>query len=247
MSEDFLSRWSRRKREARRAGEAEPDPTRNPPGLADGVQATAAESPPPPQSEAAEITAEEIAQLPRPEDLTAESDLAAFLRKGVPEALRNAALRRMWSLDPAIRDYVGHARDYAYDWNTPGGVPGFGPLSSAEVDEAIRGLVGSPQQPGETERSGTALADRAASQHREAATDEASEASQPVSEPRAASQQEAEVEDEPLSSTDVALHGKNLPTGRAAVESSVDAPQPELRLDDRAAAIARRHGGAKPL
>jgi hypothetical protein len=47
----------------------------------------------------------------------------------VPQILRNAAMRRMWVLDPAIRDYVDPALDYAYDWNIPGGVPGNGPLA----------------------------------------------------------------------------------------------------------------------
>ena len=48
------------------------------------------------------------------------------MQKGVPEALRNAALRKMWVLDPSIRNYVGEALDYAWDWNAPGGVPGSG-------------------------------------------------------------------------------------------------------------------------
>lgn len=119
---DFLSRWSRRKRQARRAEPrpaAEPQPIPEPDETAGGDgsagEARAAEAPPPPD-------------LPAVEKITAETDLAAFFREGVPEALRNAALRRMWSLDPAIRDFVGDARDYAYDWNVPGGVPGFGPL-----------------------------------------------------------------------------------------------------------------------
>ena len=51
------------------------------------------------------------------------TDITGFLRKGVPEHLRNAALRKSWALDPAIRNYVNPALDYAYDWNTPGGVP----------------------------------------------------------------------------------------------------------------------------
>ena len=38
--------------------------------------------------------------------------------------MRAAALRRAWSLDPAIRDFIGPA-DYAWDFNAPDGVPGF--------------------------------------------------------------------------------------------------------------------------
>jgi hypothetical protein len=113
----FLARWSRRKIEVRREEEQAPAPR---PKEAQAPGAAA-------EPEAA-LTPEEIAALPKIEELTPEADLTAFLRKGVPEALKNAALRRMWSLDPAIRDYVGDARDYAYDWNVPGGVPGNGPL-----------------------------------------------------------------------------------------------------------------------
>ncbi|MBX9757577.1 MAG: DUF3306 domain-containing protein, partial [Beijerinckiaceae bacterium] len=70
------------------------------------------------------------------EDIGAQTNIADFMRKEVPAALRNAALRRAWSTDPAIRDYVNPAREYAYDWNTPGGVPGNGPLQ--EGFEALR-------------------------------------------------------------------------------------------------------------
>jgi hypothetical protein len=38
-------------------------------------------------------------------------DLAAFLKPGVPAELTRAALRRAWSSDPAIRDFVGLSED----------------------------------------------------------------------------------------------------------------------------------------
>lgn len=121
----FLSRWSRRKREAA------------------PVKETAADAPP---SAIRPLSAEEIASLPPPEQLTATSDLAQFLREGVPAVLRNAALRRIWALDPAIRDFVGDARDYAYDWNIPGGVPGSEPLLAAEdAERLLRRIIGEPR------------------------------------------------------------------------------------------------------
>ncbi len=43
----------------------------------------------------------------------------------------------MWSLDPGIRDFVSEAREYAYDWNTPGGVPGLGPLLPSDDVKAM--------------------------------------------------------------------------------------------------------------
>jgi hypothetical protein len=125
--EGFLARWSRRKREAREGGE--------PPG-----PLPAEPVPAPPEAVAAPEPEEpiDLSTLPKLEDLTPTSDITAFLRKGVPLALRNAALRRMWSLDPAIRDYIGPV-DYGWDWNTPGGVPDY----VAEIGETpeIRGLV----------------------------------------------------------------------------------------------------------
>ncbi|MGX7703435.1 DUF3306 domain-containing protein [Methylobacterium sp. Gmos1] len=125
MSDGFLARWSRRKRdEARRPADVAPE----------AVPAEPASVPP---EDEAGLTPEELAQLPSLDALTAATDLTPFLRAGVPRALRNAALRRMWSVDPAIRDFVSEAREYAYDWNTPGGVPGTGGLISAEEVRAM--------------------------------------------------------------------------------------------------------------
>jgi hypothetical protein len=111
VSEDgFLSRWSRRKR-AIEAGRPVAEPDAEPPPAA-------APPAPPPEEPPFDITT-----LPAIDSLTAASDFTAFLRKEVPAALRHAALRRAWSLDPAIRDFVGPA-DYAWDYNAPDGVPG---------------------------------------------------------------------------------------------------------------------------
>lgn len=142
MSGDFLSRWSRRKQAARRAEtrpEAEPDESLP----AARAEAGAPEEPVAAAEEEPTLSAEEIEALPKLDELTPDSDLSAFLRKGVPEGMRNAALRRMWSLDPAIRDFVGEARDYAWDWNTPGGVPGSGELlPGQDVRAMVRQVFG---------------------------------------------------------------------------------------------------------
>lgn len=133
MSDDFLSRWSRRKDEARTADKAAVDPA---PQIAGDRNEAAAEP---------ALTPEDIASLPRLEELTCETDITGFLRPGVPSALRKAALRKMWLLDPAIRDFPGHARDYAYDWNTPGGVPGNELIPSGEEIAAMaRRILGTP-------------------------------------------------------------------------------------------------------
>lgn len=127
MSEpdSFLNRWSRRKREARRE---EPRTI--------GPELPAEAEPEPP-----------VPELPPVESITAETDISVFLAKGVADSVRNAALRRMWSLDPAIRDYVGDARDYAYDWNTPGGVPGFGAIEpSYDIEGTIARMFSGPEE-----------------------------------------------------------------------------------------------------
>jgi hypothetical protein len=113
MSDDdkgFLSRWSQRKQEAKQ-------PERDAP-------AAEADAAPGPVAESAAEPEFDLSSLPKLEDLTGTTDITVFLRKGVPEHLRNAALSKSWALDPAIRNYVNPALDYAYDWNTPGGVPG---------------------------------------------------------------------------------------------------------------------------
>ena len=125
----FLARWSRRKA-AERQDERDQTPAPEP-----GPAPVEAASPPAPTAPAEP----EPPPLPSIESLTADSDVSVFMRAGVPEALRTAALRKMWLLDPAIRNFEGPARDYGYDWNVPGGVPGSGPPPTLE--EAERALA----------------------------------------------------------------------------------------------------------
>ncbi|WP_375415239.1 DUF3306 domain-containing protein [uncultured Bradyrhizobium sp.] len=85
----------------------------------------------------------DLSSLPDLEDLTEATDISVFLRKGVPEHLRNAALRKSWALDPAIRNYVNPALDYAYDWNTPGGVPGNGEIGpGVDIARMVSEIMG---------------------------------------------------------------------------------------------------------
>jgi hypothetical protein len=129
--EGFLSRWSRRKRAVREGTAPQETAADPPPAPAAPPPAPAAEEEPPP----------DLSLLPKIEDLTAESDLAPFFAKGVPLALRQAALSRIWTLDPAIRDFVGPA-DYAWDFNAPDGVPGFGFELPEEAKALARRLLG---------------------------------------------------------------------------------------------------------
>ena len=151
--EGFLSRWSRRKRAAE-AGldEAEPQPAT--PAVAAKAAPSAAQAPAAPP--AAPVPVEppfDPATLPPVESLTIESDIRDFLRKEVPEALKRAALRKAWALDPAIRDFVGPA-DYAWDYNAPDGVPGFSLDIVGDVQKMLAQAMGldAPAPPADAAR-----------------------------------------------------------------------------------------------
>lgn len=160
--EGFLSRWSRRKREVAEA----PEP---PPAAIPAAEAAPSESPTeeagpdapatPPAERAAcpipEIPEVDPASLPSVESLTVESDFSVFLKPGVPTLLRNAALRRMWSLDPAIRDYIGPV-DYQWDFNTPGGLPfGFANELTGDISKLLAQAIGKIEELAEEKPEGT--------------------------------------------------------------------------------------------
>lgn len=232
MSGDFLSRWSRRKQQARRA-EPEPEPE-----AVEPVEALRPELPKPIVGEPA-LSSEEIAELPKIEALTAESDISGFLRKGVPDALRNAALRRMWSLDPAIRDFPGHARDYAYDWNSPGGVPGTGPLSVADdVQGMVSGVFGEPPPADEARPATTAELSR----DRDGSSPSPPSEGGPAEAVADAAQQKQAFDREPARSP----FDADDATGEMA-RADGSAPHPTPADDHGGTPQLRRHGGAKPL
>jgi hypothetical protein len=134
--EDFLSRWSRRKREAAQSARSA-----QPPAAPDTAEASPSAAPAasgktgPANTEREEF---DLASLPPIDSITAATDITAFLRKGVPLELSRAALRRAWSSDPAIRDFIGLAEN-AWDFNDPNAMPGFGPLD--QTPEQVRELA----------------------------------------------------------------------------------------------------------
>jgi hypothetical protein len=65
--------------------------------------------------------------LPTIDSITATTDIRGFLKPGVPDSLKHAALRRAWVTDPAVRDFVGIAENH-WDFNKPEDIPGFGLL-----------------------------------------------------------------------------------------------------------------------
>jgi len=128
--EEFLARWSRLKRGSK--------PNAPPAEIAGPADEAAGPSP------AAEAEPEvDLASLPSIDAIAAGTDITAFLRKGVPQDLMHLALRRAWTADPAIRDFVGLAEN-AWDFNDPTAMPGFGPLdcSQAELSAWVDRIVG---------------------------------------------------------------------------------------------------------
>jgi hypothetical protein len=133
--ENFLARWARRKAEVAKAEGREQPPSAPPEaGKVEGA--------------AAEIKDEafDLASLPSLDQITADTDIRPFMNALVPADLRNAALRRMWELDTAIRDYVSPATEYAWNWNEGGNAPGYAPLESGfRAAEAAARMFSSPQ------------------------------------------------------------------------------------------------------
>ena len=121
--DDFLSRWSRRKQASVTAEKAPKPDVQKPDGQPVGKNAAVRTDN---EEEVFDVT-----KLPPIDSITAISDVRAFLRAGVPADLTRAALRRAWSADPAIRDFVGLAEN-AWDFTDPNAMPGFGPLAATD-------------------------------------------------------------------------------------------------------------------
>lgn len=217
----FLSRWSR----AKRAAALQPDDIVEHPADAPQDDADAL-SPAPPGEE--EVDADYIAALPSLEDITKGTDLSAFMRKGVPHALRNAALRRMWTVDPVIRDHLDVARDYFWDWNAPGGVPGGGGIISVKSTAGmLKDIIGAREE--ETPLQAKEAAEPVA------AADEAP-AGLPGETPLDA------VESAPEDAAERVLDTSDAQTAQDATARPAPAPQDRRpRTEPR-----RRHGGALP-
>jgi Protein of unknown function (DUF3306) len=139
-SNNFLSRWSRRKREAS-LQPAQPKET----DTAETSVTPAREGELRPDSGAStapSIPEFDVSTLPPIESIDANTNISAFMQKGVPAALRHAALRRAWSADPAIRDFMGPTENY-WDAAGPEGIPGFGDLDpNLDVKRLVSELFG---------------------------------------------------------------------------------------------------------
>lgn len=77
-----------------------------------------------------------IAALPKLDEIGAATDIRGFLNAAVPQTLRAAALSRAWLADPAIRDRIPDAIDYAEDYNAPHTISGWGGACPEEAARA---------------------------------------------------------------------------------------------------------------
>ena len=134
----FLERWSKRK--LAKGGSAAPEQEQKLPHDENEVLAAA---PAPKESEAPVPKGQlfDPASLPPIESIGANTDVTAFLRPGVPPDLTRAALRRAWTSDPAIKDFVGLVEN-GWDFNNANAVGGFGPIAPQEVARLVTQAVG---------------------------------------------------------------------------------------------------------
>ena len=217
----FLARWSQRKHEAKRDGD------------------TPAAEPAIPAEPVAQAEPEfDLSSLPKLEEMTATTDITGFLRKGVPERLRNAALQKSWALDPAIRNYVSPALDYAYDWNTAGGVPGSSEIGAGmDVARLVSQIMGNGESGVDSLASDSEPGKAPPSDSAQASDDSAAQKAGP------------ELATEALRLTDERIPLAQKPPKPEELATSegqreVEAPASESAAPQQA---ARRHGSAKPL
>lgn len=155
--ENFLARWSRRKRAA-------VDPVDEPAAKDAAVEQKKEEpvgdqvSPDEPAREG-EVPAFDLSRLPPIESIVAGTDIRPFLASGVPAELTRAALRRAWTTDPTIRDFIGLSEN-AWDF-TKAGPTGFGPLLPIDdVKKLVAEIFNQRKrsEPPEPERDSTVVA-----------------------------------------------------------------------------------------
>jgi len=214
MSEpdNFLTRWSRRKRE-NEAGPAKTDRDESKQAALETADEKPATS-----SKATPAEPEfDVSKLPPIESIGAETDISVFLQKGVPSALRHAALRRAWSADPSIRDYVGINENF-WDAAGPDGIPGFGELDpNLDVKRLVAELFG--ERPAEEPKSDSAP--NSAEMEKNSADPGHDEGPAPAG--------------RPLLAEDTLMQR----TENAASQKDSESPPAEKKL-------AQRHGGALP-
>ena len=138
--EKFLERWSRRKRVAGEVADPSSAKALPEPSSQTGDQAGKPSPTATPKNPEAPVF--DPASLPSLDSIGAQTDISAFLKPGVPSDLKLAALRRAWTMDPAIRDFKG-LQENDWNFNDPNGIPGFGELDPGfDVKKMLGDLFG---------------------------------------------------------------------------------------------------------
>ena len=224
QSDDFLSRWSRRKQQAAKDASSLKDAA----SAKENAEKTdkAVASP----TGTAEPTETEplfdLSKLPSLDSIGPDSDVSLFMQPGVPASLSRAALRRAWSADPAIRDFIGLSEN-SWDFTKPDSITGFGPLLPTDDVKKLLANILRDDDAAQEEAPETAL-------------------QQPDTEVRdeAAVSQEAEINRDFVTG-DVASQAQPEDASRCTKKDP--ALQQETRADEASdAAPKRRHGGALP-
>lgn len=232
--EGFLGRWARRKREAQQPAF---------PGVAEAPAAPVA-SPEP----AAPASEPEMVEPPSLDLVDKDFDLAHWLKQNVPEDWKLKALRRAWESDPAIAGYQDPARDYALDWNTPGGAPGYGPLSESDnVEEMLANIFGKPAETPQAEaaQAGEAVRNDTAGIRLSSNETETGDDAAPQNLPDAAERVPAPPRSDDLGES--RKTSENLTKIEAQASAGAVAPQNRTEAPPSPLRARRRGGGATPL
>jgi hypothetical protein len=238
--EDFLSRWSRRKREAK-VGPDQPErdravaPDQAKPDESPQPQAPVRASAASPRDAAADDVFD-LSKLPSLDSIGAATDIRMFLQPGVPEALSRAALRRAWSADPGIRDFIGLAEN-AWDFTASDGMHGFGALDPADAKRLLAELF---REGGD--KTDIAANDAAAQDGRHEAGNVTEQPASDSSEATSArADDEAADPGEPEAADDVAMLRSNN-----SVPASLALHQNQTEIVPHAPLVRRAHGRALP-
>ncbi len=229
----FLERWSRQKLESAEE-----------PALADKAALPAAEKragEPAAPAKPAPVAEIDLEKLPSIESIVAGTDIRAFLQKGVPPALSRAALRRAWSADPAIRDFIGLSEN-SWDFTAPDSMPGFGPLGPDEIRRLTAQLFG---KPGEAEAAAHSSLDRSSLVQTASLPEESQDVS--LHEMRDAACDESG-STRPAQVQDMKNSDKNADVTGPDKQLTIDgaAQYREQDHENDSSSSRRRHGGALP-
>jgi Protein of unknown function (DUF3306) len=244
--EGFLARWSRLKRDAAEAADAQADAhareRSETPATEDAGESGAANKI---DSATPSVTADvDLSKLPPIDAITASTDIRPFLAPGVPLELTRAALRRAWVADPNIRNFIGLAENQ-WDFNAPETIPGFGRLESAEeVRRLVAEVFGEVSEPRPAETSGRNDALSAPPSQPVALSEESAERIDGDRTDAAVSDEQFALADETVrrpSSNTAQTRESNIATHNDSAESDYSGDHKDLTRGRR-----RNHGGALP-